>query len=121
MKQWLMATTEKSATTSEERKSRSTGFGRRLAKFAGRLIGIALVGAALILLSTVVDGVLHWVTLVLGFVVLAGLALYANALSAETQRRLGPLPLGRPDQDLASMPLYQGRNLPGAEPDQRAS
>jgi len=52
---------------------------------------------------------------------LAGLALYANALSAETQRRLGPLPLGRPDQDLASMPLYQGRNLPGAEPDQRAS
>jgi len=35
--------------------------------------------------------------------------------------RHGPLPLGRPDQDLASMPLYQGRNLPGAEPDQRAS
>lgn len=121
MKEWLMAMTQNSASASEDRKPGSAGFGRRLAKFAGRLIGTALVGAALILVSTMVDGVLHWVTLVLGIVVLVGLALYANALSAETQRKLGPLPLGKPNEDLASMPLYQGRNVPGAEPDQRAS
>ena len=104
---------------------RPASFGARLGKFAGRLIGIAAVGAALIFVSTMVEGVLHWVTLVLGVAVLIGLALYGQALSAETQRRLGPLPLGRPDEDLASMPLYQGRNVPDSvgvpEPGQRAN
>jgi len=107
--------------SASSQRQQPASFGRRLARFAGRLIGLVLVGVALIVVSTMTEGALHWVTLVLGVAVMLGVALYGNALSAETQRKLGPLPLNRGDEDLASMPFYQGRSVPGADPDQRAS
>ena len=74
--------------SASSQRQQPASFGRRLARFAGRLIGLVLVGVALIVVSTMTEGALHWVTLVLGVAVMLGVALYGNALSAETQRKL---------------------------------
>src|SRR4051812_17713066 len=85
-------------------------FSVKLAKFAGKLIGALAVGFGLIFLGNQFDGVIKWVFIVVGGALLVGIALFSSALSGEVRRKLGPLPLGRSDQDLSSMPLYQGRN-----------
>ena len=89
-------------------------FSRSLAKFVGKFVAGAAIGFGLILLGSQFDGVVKWIFIVPGVAVLIGIALYTNAVSAEVRRKLGPLPLGKPDEDLKSMPLYQGRAEPSA-------
>jgi hypothetical protein len=95
-----MATTERQADNSPQEK-----FGTKLIKFVARIVGIAAVAMALILFGSTLTGVLQWVLVGAGVVLFIGLGLYGSALSGETRRKLGPLPLGEPDRDLDSLPL----------------
>ena len=66
-------------------------------------------GVGLIILGLQFEGVLTWLFVIAGIVLVAGVALYGSALSGEVRRKWGPLPLGENDKDLKSMPFYQGR------------
>ena len=87
------------------RQQSSEKFGTKLIKFVARIVGIAAVAMALILFGSTLTGVLQWVLVGAGVVLFIGLGLYGSALSGETRRKLGPLPLGEPDRDLDSLPL----------------
>ena len=95
-----MATTERTADNIPREK-----FSTKLIKFVARIVGLAAVAMALILLGSTLTGVLRWVLVGTGVVLMIGLALYGSALSGEVRRKLGPLPLGEPDRDLDSLPL----------------
>jgi hypothetical protein len=85
-------------------------FSVKLAKFAGKLFAGLAVGFGLIYLGNQFYGIIKWAFIAVGVAVLAGIALYGSALSGEVSRKLGPLPLGKSDRDLTSLPLYQGRD-----------
>jgi len=70
-------------------------FGIRLLKFCGKIFGVLLVGAAFAVAAALSSGVLQWVFGGLAILYLAGLAMFGSASSAQVQRKLGPLPLGR--------------------------
>ena len=95
-----MATTERTADNIPREK-----FSTKLIKFVARIVGLAAVAMALILLGSTLTGVLQWVLVGTGVVLMIGLALYGSALSGEVRRKSGPLPLGEPDRDLDSLPL----------------
>lgn len=88
------------------------GYAAQATKVVGLLILAAAAGAGLIYLGNQTDGVLRWACFIAGGALLIGGLLYSGALQGEVRRKLGPLPLGKSDRDLNSMPLYQGRNLP---------
>ncbi|MET0863187.1 MAG: hypothetical protein ABWZ98_02520 [Nakamurella sp.] len=90
--------------------ARPEKFSLSLLKFAGTILAGAVGGVGLIILGLQFEGILTWVFVIAGIALVAGVALYGSALSGEVRRKWGPLPLGRPDQDLRSMPFYQGRN-----------
>jgi len=83
-------------------------FGIRLLKFCGKIFGVLLLAAAFAVAAALSSGVLQWVLGGLAILCLAGLALFGSASSAEVQRGLGPLPLGRP-RDLAIPPSKHWR------------
>ena len=95
-----MATKERPAESSHRKKFRT-----QLIKFVARILGVAVVAMTLILVGSRFTGVLQWVLVCAGVVLMIGLALYGSALSGEVRRKLGPLPLGEPDRDLDSLPL----------------
>jgi hypothetical protein len=100
VKQSIMATMERPTENGTQEK-----FGTKLIKFVARIVGLAAVAMALILFGSMLTGVLQWVLVGAGVVLFIGLGLYGSALSGETRRKLGPLPLGEPDRDLDSLPL----------------
>ena len=89
-----MATKERPAESSHREKFRT-----QLIKFVARILGVAVVAMTLILVGSRFTGVLQWVLVCAGVVLMIGLALYGSALSGEVRRKLGPLPLGEPDRD----------------------
>ena len=100
-----MATKERPAESGHREKFRT-----QLIKFVARILGVAVVAMTLILVGSRFTGVLQWVLVCAGVVLMIGLALYGSALygsalSGEVRRKLGPLPLGEPDRDLDSLPL----------------
>jgi hypothetical protein len=95
-----MATTESPRESSPDEK-----FSTRLMKFAARTVGLAVVALALVVFGSTRTGFLQWVLVGAGVLLFIGLGLYVSALSGETRRKLGPLPLGEPDRDLDSLPL----------------
>ena len=80
-------------------------FSTKLIKFVARTVGLAAVALALVAFGSTRTGVLQWVLVGAGVVLFIGLALYGSALSGETRRKLGPLPLGEPGRDLDALPL----------------
>jgi len=80
-------------------------FSTKLIKFVARTVGLAAVALALVAFGSTRTGVLQWVLVGAGVVLMIGLALYGSALSGETRRKLGPLPLGEPDRDLDALPM----------------
>ena len=100
MKSSIMATKERPAESGHREKFRT-----QLIKFVARILGVAVVAMTLILVGSRFTGVLQWVLVCAGVVLMIGLALYGSALSGEVRRKLGPLPLGEPDRDLDSLPL----------------
>lgn len=95
-----MTTTGRTAGNRPEQKFRT-----KLIKFVARILGLAVVAMGLIFVGSMFTGVLQWMLVGAGLVLMIGLALYGSALSGETRRKLGPLPLGEPDRDLDSLPL----------------
>jgi len=75
-------------------------FSIRLLKFCGKIFGVLLLAGAFAFAAYLSSGVLQWVFGGLAIICLAGLALFGSASSAEVQRSLGPLPLGRSDRDM---------------------
>ena len=87
----------------DSRRGRSNErFGIRLLKFCAKIFGVLLVAATFAFAASMSTGVWQWVFGGIAILCLAGLALFSSAYSAEVQRWLGPLPLGRPDRDLAT-------------------
>ena len=80
-------------------------FSIKLIKFVARTVGLAAVALALVAFGSTRTGVLQWVLVGAGVVLFIGLALNASALSGETWRKLGALPLGEPGRDLDALPL----------------
>ena len=80
-------------------------FSTKLIKFVARTVGLAAVALALVAFGSTRTGVLQWVLVGAGVVLFIGLALNASALSGETRRKLGALPLGEPGRDLDALPL----------------
>ena len=87
-------------------------YARQAVKIVATLIVAALAGVGLIYLGGQSDGALRWILYIAGGALLIGGLLYSGALQGEVRRKLGPLPLGRPDEDLRFMPLHQGKRLP---------
>jgi len=94
-----MATTERPENNAQEK------FSTRLVKFIARILAVAALGLALVLYGSTFTGVLQWILVGAGVLLFIGLALYSNSLSGEVQRKLGPLPLMKPDRDLDSLPV----------------
>ena len=96
-----MTTTKESRKPSQPQQK----FSIRLVKFAGTLFGILLIAGGFAWAAASTSGLWQWVFGITAGVLLVGMALWANAYSAEVQRKLGPLPLGREGEDLKSLPL----------------
>lgn len=99
-------------TINEKPVGKRPGYAAQAVKIVATLIAAGLAGAGLIYLGNQIDGVLRWVCFITGGALLIGGLLYGGALQGEVQRKLGPLPIGKSDQNLKSMPLYQGKKLP---------
>jgi len=89
--------------------ARREKFSVSLLKFSATILAGAVGGVGLIILGLQFEGVLTWLFVIAGIVLVAAVALYGSALSGEVRRKWGPLPLGENDKDLKSMPFYQGR------------
>jgi len=90
--------------------ARREKFSVSLLKFCATILAGTVGGVGLIILGLQFEGVITWLLVIAGIVLVAGVALYGSALSGEVRRKLGPLPLGDSDRDLKSMPFYQGKD-----------
>lgn len=97
-------------TTGEKSPDRKpVSYARQAVKVVSTIIAAAAVGIGLLYLGGQADGVLRWILYIAGGALLIGGLLYGGALQGEVRRKLGPLPLGKPNEDLQSLPLYQGK------------
>lgn len=96
-----MTTTKESRKPSQPQQK----FSIRLLKFVGTLFGVLLVAGGFGWAAMSTTGFWQWVFGIIAVVLLAGMALWGHAYSAEVQRKLGPLPLGNDGEDLKSLPL----------------
>jgi len=95
------------ANTKEPRKPGQPAqkFSSRLLKFVGTLFGLLVLAGGFAWAAASTTGFWQWTFGIIAVLLLGGMALWGNAYSAEVQRKLGPLPLGKEGQDLKSLPL----------------